>query len=231
MLRRPAFTLVELLVVIGLIAILIGLLIPAVSMARQNSGQVICAANLRQWALAVNLYAQQYDDYLPRRGQGVQPVFNITRPTDWFNALPPMMKMTAYQDLVAAGQTPHAGDGGLWICPQTPDISQGYLFSYAMNMWLSTWQGPQPDRIDKVGSMATMVFMADGPGQNCSCLPSSAAYSPVARHHGRVNTSFLDGHVVAFDAAYVGCGIGFVQHPDVRWQPPNSPWPGPASSN
>jgi prepilin-type processing-associated H-X9-DG protein/prepilin-type N-terminal cleavage/methylation domain-containing protein len=231
--RRPAFTLVELLVVIGVIAILIRMLLPAISMARLSAGKLTCTSNLRQWALAVHMYADAYNSYLPRRGQGVNTTAIINRPTDWFNALPPMIGMKDYYTLVQNGQLPRPDGGGLWICPQAVDGGSTLYFSYAMNMWLSTWNGSNPpDKMTNVGPTATMAFMADGPDQHCAILPwvkslYPSDYNPLARHRGSVNISFLDGHVDSFPAAYVGCEVGFVEHPDLRWKPPNSTWTGP----
>ena len=62
---RPAFTLVELLVVIGIIAILIGILLPSLSRARESSNRLKCLSNLRQLATAYVMYVDEHAGQLP----------------------------------------------------------------------------------------------------------------------------------------------------------------------
>jgi len=63
--RRLAFTLIELLVTISLIAILIGLLLPALSMARHRARGAACLANLRNFGQTMAMYHNDYDDVFP----------------------------------------------------------------------------------------------------------------------------------------------------------------------
>ena len=65
---QRAFTLVELLVVIGIIAVLIGLLMPAFSKARAQSVQLQCASTLRSWGQAFFEYAAQNRGVYPHSG-------------------------------------------------------------------------------------------------------------------------------------------------------------------
>jgi prepilin-type N-terminal cleavage/methylation domain-containing protein/prepilin-type processing-associated H-X9-DG protein len=78
--ERRGFTLIELLVVIAIIAVLAGLLLPALARAKEKAKAVKCASNEKQIALAYLMYAMDQSDFLPVAGV----VFSLgVAPSQW----------------------------------------------------------------------------------------------------------------------------------------------------
>src|SRR5688572_5921279 len=101
--RRAAFTLVELLVVIGVIAILVALLLPALNKARQQAITLKCLANLRTLGQATAMYISQYKGAFPYPTSAVPlppgttataggPLDGMQESICWFTALDPFLQ-------------------------------------------------------------------------------------------------------------------------------------------
>jgi len=215
--RHSAFTLLELLVVIAIIAILAALLLPALARSKEKARSALCAGNLRQWGLAYGMYAHDYNDYLPRRGQGVQTLALIDRPDDWFNALPPYFGLPPFDQMVTNRQPPAAHSPSVFVCPAAADPGGTHFLPYGMNMNLSPWNLPLPARLDEVSQPLWVVAMAEAPGPYASTYPSVQPYGIVARHSARINLLFLTGQVQSLAGSFVGCGVGDPGRAEVRW--------------
>jgi prepilin-type N-terminal cleavage/methylation domain-containing protein len=214
-----AFSLIELLVVISIIAILAAFLLPALASAKEKGRQTTCISNLRQWGLAYDMYAQDNQDFIPRRGQGVQPLQQIQRPDDWFNALPVYFSLPTFQQMVSNNATPAPQSGSVFICPTAvnTNANAAYFLPYGMNMNLSPWNLPLATKMAQVTTPIYVVAMADAPGGYSATYPSARPYNIVGRHTGNVNLLFLTGQVRGFPAAQLGGGAGDPNLPNVRW--------------
>lgn len=92
--HRAAFTLIELLIVIAIIAILIGLVLPGLAGARQAARSVKCLSNQRQIGMALQMYATTFKEYIPRESgfcEGPGGIPTARRAPSWPFVLRPLL--------------------------------------------------------------------------------------------------------------------------------------------
>ena len=96
-----AFTIVELMVTVSIIALLIGLLLPGLGMVRANARATKSQSNLRQWGLGTIAWAGIHDEQLPWEGlkDANQMEANLAQPNYWANAVPPMVGQRSYAEI------------------------------------------------------------------------------------------------------------------------------------
>jgi prepilin-type processing-associated H-X9-DG protein/prepilin-type N-terminal cleavage/methylation domain-containing protein len=176
-----AFTLVELLVVVGIIATLIALLLPTLGTARGQAQAVACRSNLRQIMLATQLYAHDHKVFV-----GFLPG------SDRKQLLFPYLKQGRANADVEPGQ--------VWNCPSNTQLDREASYGFNTNLnfvkyakirrWSETIGVADAGLLDTGGPSLTTHLWP--PGR----LPASNSIRPNPRHRGKsVNWGFVDGHV------------------------------------
>lgn len=210
--RKHAFTLVELLVVIGIIALLISILLPSLSKAQRQARVVVCQSNLRQLGMASLNYQNDWKGYLPHG-------WNLTAGGGGDNTVKlTMARLAPYLGFKAGWQPPGQRNGNIFSCPEQPqgNGSTGDFPSYSVNAYLGAvaagespvW--PAYKFTMYRGKAAKKVFLADAAGGVPSRFGSNLTlgrsfawqrtdptYGGLPdRHSGQsVNILFIDGHV------------------------------------
>ena len=121
---RRGFTLIELLVVIGIIAVLIAILLPALTTAREAGRRAVCLSNVRQLTAATLMYLNDNHQVLPDAGSTnsfetpVSPV--AEHKPEWTTLGPDSYVLPSIGSLLARYLDP---SGRSWRCPSAPDDS------------------------------------------------------------------------------------------------------------
>ena len=213
--RRTGFTLVELLVVIGIIALLIAVLMPALATARAQANRVLCASNVRTLAQVALQYAHDNKGWIPRNYAHNEPPF-----PSWVDLLVRSMRRNlptppvngAYTQAYDTAAGPFYAATPWLQCPVFPVDAQGV--DYVINGWGKNAPGGGRSPLLKVTSIrrsGEIALFLDGnqnrPTTNFmrhdvwqpSHLPkgSDARVLDDLRHRGVLNVACLDGHVEA----------------------------------
>jgi prepilin-type N-terminal cleavage/methylation domain-containing protein/prepilin-type processing-associated H-X9-DG protein len=230
--RKKGFTLVELLVVIGIISVLISMLLPALNKAREAAKTIACASNMKQIMLGLQMYANDNRGYLPRS-------------YDYYQ-INGANQLIFWPWLVVSGR--YIQSAKVFFCPSRAGLSAKYddimgslslnpqqyanwnYVSYSANLYgampyltMGASTGYRPIKVGQAGAPAAeLMVLAEGYYPLYVTLYGAygiyswypGPYAPWIHGKQTVNVGYLDGHVRGVNAGEIGWDVK-----TKAWQP------------
>ena len=221
---KMAFTLVELLVVVAIIAILAALLLPALAQAKTKAKNIQCLSNLRQMEIAAHVYVEDNAGYYPIAYWGDETGniycwdLNVIY-DDKGNATVQPGILWESQGNIQIQQCPSYNGSANWA--DNPYTGYNYNTSYIGHGQAETIE--QPSKASAVNHPAKTVIFGDGqysggadkfmrapfPNPGDADFYGRFAGTQGFRHRNRSNASFCDGHAESLRDCYTNCSESF----------------------
>lgn len=206
--RAAGFTLVELLVVSGILAALAGLLLPVLTRARERGRQAVCASHMRQLGVALQLYSHDHDERLPTFWVDPRAAAHARQTDYWHDRFCAGLELEPGQLSWVDLLQPYLRDRRVAFCPSDgkpwerpvtsyeykPALAQGLSLSAlrrpaAVAAFYETWSFHAGRESEYDGRARSLIAFADG-----HVTPKRLGDTSAARYHGRVNLHWLHDH-------------------------------------
>lgn len=182
---KKRFTLIELLVVIAIIAILAGMLLPALNQAREKGRAADCTSKLKQISMAFNSYVNDHDGYFPQ-ADGYSNTLVSGQRVVWFYQVTEYL--TNLHGLRTTATALYTGlhKSGIFRCPS---VKEGFMYngeeqyknyplcSYAMNAWAGMRNGAMYIKPSRATNVSSKIVVTDSPMPSCTYQRGNAYYT------------------------------------------------------
>ena len=186
---ESGLSIIELLTVLGILTLLLSLAISSQQSALALVKRIRCQANLRQWGLATQFYAQENNDYLPRDGSPN----GSSVAAGWYIDLPKALGIPPYNEARWRTNPSILVTPKLWLCPSNRRRSNGRnLFHYCLNQHVNGVGTGKQIQISNLANPRKLVWLFDN-GGFAAVAQQNNAHTNI--HLSGANFLFVDGHV------------------------------------